>query len=174
MTALRDRDWEGDQELADAPDARLGGPATQLRPLPVDLDELASVLEGDPVQGGGRTDLSTGDVWPQPAIEHAVEVGDEDEDDDQGRWLCVTSEGSRAAYRDVERFIGSITDPDVSEQLDRTLVGRGAFRRFKDQLARWPELADQWYAFSEDRHRGRARAWLAAEGYAPVAKGRRT
>ena len=170
VTALRDRDWEGDQELADGLDARLGGPATLLRPLPVDLDELASVLEGDPVQGGGRIDLSTGDVWPQPAIEYAVGVGEEDEEEDEERWLWVTSEGSRAGYRDMERFIGSINDPDVREQLDRTLGGRGAFRRFKDQLARWPELSDQWYAFSEDRHRGRARAWLAGEGYAPAAR----
>ena len=103
-----------------------------------------------------------------------LEVGEEDEDDDQERWLWVTSAGSRDGYRDMERFIGSLDDPDASEQLDRALVGRGAFRRFKDQLARWPELLDQWYAFSEDRQRGRARAWLAAEGYAPIARERRT
>jgi hypothetical protein len=174
VTALRERDWEGDQELADVLDARLGGPAPLLRPLPVDLDDLSSVLEGDPVQGGGRIDLSTGDVWPQPAMEYGVEVGEEDEDDDQECWPWVTSAGSRDGYRDMERFIGSLDDPDASEQLDRALVGRGAFRRFKDQLARWPELSDQWYAVSEDRHRGRARAWLAAEGYAPIARARRT
>jgi hypothetical protein len=93
--------------------------------------------------------------------------------EDEQRWLWVTSEGSRAGYRDMERFIGSLDDLHVSEQLERALVGRGAFRRFKVRLARWPELSDQWYAFSEDRHRGRARAWLAAEGYTPVAGGRR-
>jgi hypothetical protein len=26
----------------------------------------------------------------------------------------------------------------------------------------------RWFAFSEDRQRGRARAWLAEEGYAPT------
>jgi len=25
-----------------------------------------------------------------------------------------------------------------------------------------------WYAFSNDRHRGRARSWLAAEGYTAI------
>ncbi|MBC7632034.1 MAG: hypothetical protein H7290_11315 [Flavobacterium sp.] len=49
-----------------------------------------------------------------------------------------------------------------------TLTGRGAFRRFKDQLPTWPDLLDRWHAFSEDRQRGRARAWLAAEGYGPA------
>jgi hypothetical protein len=167
-TALGERGWEGDQELAAVLDARLGGPVPLLRPLPVDLDELASVLEGDPVQGGGRIDLQTGDVWPQPAIEFAVEVGEEEDEED--RWLWVTSQGSRAGYRDMELFTAGIGDPDISERLSRALVGRGAFRRFKDQLARWPDLSDQWYAFSENRHRGRARAWLADQGYAATAR----
>jgi hypothetical protein len=57
------------------------------------------------------------------------------------------------------------------DQLGIAIGGRGAFRRFKDQLSRRPELLElleRWYAFSEDRQRGRARTWLAAEGYAPV------
>ena len=79
--ALRDRGWEGDDVLADQLDALLGGGAMQdLRPLPVDLDELAGVLEGDPVYGGGRVDLATGEVWPAPAVDYARETGQEDED----------------------------------------------------------------------------------------------
>ena len=52
-----------------------------LRPLPVDLEELSMILEGDPVHGGGRIDLRTGEVWPQSAIEYAQEEGEIDEDD---------------------------------------------------------------------------------------------
>ena len=40
-----------------------------LRPVPVDLEERASVLEGDPAHGGGRVDLRTGEVWPQFVVE---------------------------------------------------------------------------------------------------------
>jgi hypothetical protein len=169
VEALRERGWEGDAELAEGLDSRLGaGPAPLLRPLPIDLDELSMVLEGDPVHGGGRIDLRTGAVWPQPAIEYAREVGDEDEDDedDPERWLWFDSEGSRAGYRDMELFIAGIEDPDTAGQLGRALVGRGAFGRFKHLLTRWPDLQDPWYAFSEDRQRGRARAWLAGEGHA--------
>jgi hypothetical protein len=39
------------------------------------------------------------------------------------------------------------------------------FRRFKDELARWPGELERWHAFSEERQRGRARSWLAAAGY---------
>lgn len=175
VTALGERDWEGDEELATALAGRLGTGATPLlKPLPVDLEQLADVLEGDPVSGGGRIDLDDGEVWPMPAVEYAIEVGDEEADeDDSEHWLWVHSEGSRAGYHDMELFTASIEDPDIADGLGRALDGRGAFRRFKDQLARWPDLQSRWYAYSEDRHRGRARAWLAAEGYTPTSQMRR-
>ncbi len=171
VAALRDRDWDGDAELAQSIDALLGSGATPLlHPLPIDLDELAGVLEGDVLNGGGRIDLRTGEVWPQVAIEYAEEVGQFDEDDleDEERWLWVECEGSRAAYADMEQFIEGVGDPDRADRLAIAIQGRGAFRRFKDVLSRWPELAEKWYAFEEDSQRGRARAWLADEGYEAI------
>ena len=76
VTMLRAREWDGDDDLADALEAQLGtGPARLLRPLAVDLDELAMVLEGDPLQGGGRIDLISGEVWPQAALDYADRGG---------------------------------------------------------------------------------------------------
>ncbi len=166
IAALRERDWDGDDVLADQFDALLGSSAS-LRPLPVDLDELAGILEGDPMYGGGRVDLATGEVWPAPAVDYAREIGQEDEDesDDPDKWLWVHSEGSRDGYRDMELFIGTVRDPGRADRLEIAISGRGAFRRFKDVLARWPGELDRWYAFSAERQRGRARAWLADAGY---------
>lgn len=172
--ALRVRGWRGDDELADSLEARLGTAADRLlKPLAVDLEELAMALEGDPVYGGGRIDLLTGEVWPQSAIEYAREMADndeDDEDDDPDRWLRFDSEGSRPGYRDMEWFISEIDDPEVADRLSIAISGRGAFRRFKDTLSRWPDLMERWYAFSEDRQRGRARAWLADEGYVATSR----
>lgn len=167
--ALRERDWEGDEQLAEQLEATLGGgPVPLLRGLPVDLEELAAILEGDPAHGGGRIDLQTGEVWPQAAIDNARETGDKDADDeDPERWLGVWSEGSREGYRDMEDFIRTIADTDRADRLSIAISGRGAFRRFKDVLLRWPDELDRWYAFSDERKRGRARAWLAGQGYAP-------
>ena len=124
---LGERDWEGDSELATALIARLGaGPAPLLRPLPIDLDQLADVLEGDPVYGGGRIDLHTGEVWPQPVFEYEMETGEKDEDEeDDERWLWVSSEGSRAGYRDMERFAAGVEDPEIAARLGGALDGRG-------------------------------------------------
>lgn len=174
VRGLRDRDWEGDAELAAQIESTFGwGPAPLLRSLPVDLEELAGVLEGDPIMGSGRIDLRNGEVWPQSVLENAEEVGDDGEGEaDDLRWLSVRCEGSRAGYRDMELFIDSLDDDRVADRLARSLQGRGVFRRFKDALAGWPDLLERWYGFSDDRQRGRARAWLAAEGYTPAPRRR--
>jgi Uncharacterised protein family (UPF0158) len=155
IAALRERSWEGDDVLADQLDALLGsGAMPYLRPLPVDLDELVGILEGDPMYGGGRVDLTTGEVWPAPAVDYAREIGQEDEDesDDPDKWLWVHCEGSRDGYRDMELFIGTVRDPGRADRLEIAISGRGAFRRFKDVLARWPGELDRWHAFSAERH----------------------
>jgi hypothetical protein len=171
LNALRQRDWYGDDTLADQLAAALGeGPTPMLRPLPVPLDELADILEGDPMLGGGRIDLRTGEVWHRAVIEYEQEMGNEDpdEDEDPDRWLYIECEGSRYGYRDMEMFIGTLSNEDRADRLEIAIQGRGAFRRFRDVLARWPDELDRWYAFSEDRQRGRAREWLAAAGYRPT------
>jgi hypothetical protein len=158
---LRQRGWDGDDELADQLEAQLGSrPAAMLRALPVDLDEPAGILEGDPLSVGGRIDIRTGEVWPRAAIEYALETGEEDENaaDDPERWPAVHGEGSREGYRDMELFIASVEDPGRAERLAIAIRGRGAFRRFKDELARWPGELERSHAFSEERQRGRARS----------------
>lgn len=167
IAALGERDWEGDAELARQVEATLGrGSVPPLRPLPVDLEELAGLLEGDPVFGGGRIDLATGDCWPQQADSDERAEGD----DDLERWLSVWCEGSRDGYRDMELFIATFGDADFADRLEIAISGRGAFRRFKDVLARREDELRRFHLFAEERQRGRARAWLAGNGYRPVAR----
>jgi hypothetical protein len=47
----------------------------------------------------------------------------------------------------------------------RSIDGRGAFGRFQHVLTDWPQDRQDWFAFSDDRRRGRARAWHADAGY---------
>ena len=167
VVGLRHRGWDGDDELADQLEAQLGsGPTAMLRALPVDLEELAGILEGDP-QHRGPHRYHDRWVWSQAALEYVLETGEEDEDtsDDPERWLAVHGEGSREGYRDMELFIASVEDPGRAERLAIAIKGRGAFRRFKDELACRPGELERWHALSEERQRGRARSWLAASGY---------
>jgi len=169
VTALGQRDWEGDAELAAALAAAGGdAPTPILRSVPVDLEELGSVLEGDPVRGGGRIDLRNGEVWPHSVFDDFLDDDEEEVDEDDSRWLWVDPQGSREGYRDMEVFIDTIDDCALVDRLSIAIAGRGAFRRFKDVVAADPAAAERWYTLSEDRRRGRARAWLAAEGYTPT------
>ncbi|WP_420121747.1 UPF0158 family protein [Nakamurella sp.] len=66
------------------------------------------------------------------------------------------------------QFTGTVDDRDRADRLGIAIDGRGAFRRFKDVLARWSGELDRWYGYVDDRQRGRARAWLADAGYRPA------
>ncbi|HET8589570.1 MAG TPA: UPF0158 family protein [Nakamurella sp.] len=168
--ALEGRGWDGDLELATALRAAMAGHDEQgLGDLAVDLDELADVLEGAPEYSGGYLDLRSGEIWPL-----SVADGDGWDDpldldlDDSERWLSVWPQGSRDGYQDMVQFAETCTDAVLAGKLDVALNGRGAFRRFKDVLFDYPDERAEWFSFSDDRRRGRARAWLAAAGYRAV------
>ncbi|GAB7030896.1 UPF0158 family protein [Streptomyces sp. NPDC021749] len=167
LGALRERGFRGDEELAHRLRTVTGDAATPLlRPIPVDMEMLAMLLEGDPAEFGGRLDLSTGEC--RPAFADELEPGLEAEEaNDPERWLCVPALGSRAGYRDMELFIDGLGDAALADRLRIAIGGRGAFRRFKDALGHDERSWRRYLRFCDERQRGRARAWLAEEGYCP-------
>ncbi len=184
IAALRNRDLEGDEDLALELEAMLGlAQAPALRDLPIDLDELSLALEGDPLLTGGRLDLRTGEVQqigPLYESDFVDDVGEPLEGDDDwpddadigeadDRWLRFDSLGSRAGFRDMIDFLETVADERLATRLDRALGGRGAFRRFKDELADVPDELARFHRFTDDRRRGRARQWLAESGLRPTA-----
>jgi len=165
IASLRERDWIGDAELADQLDGLAGtGPTSLLRPLPVDLEELSEILEGDPLTAGGALDLHTGEVWHRSVVEDGGDVEAPDLDDaDRFRWV---DGDSRDGYRDMVDFIDTVPDQRLGDRLSDAIRGRGAFRRFADTLRRESEdELTRWFEFAGERKRGRARAWLADVGY---------
>jgi hypothetical protein len=159
---LRRRGLDGDAELADALEAR----PSDLRPLAVDVEELASILEGDPVLGGGRIDLTTGDVWHQSPYDDPV---DDETLDDEDRWLWVQA-SSHEGWWDMSEFTETVDDPALADRLLRAIHGRRAFRRFRDALADHPDELTRFHLFADERQRGRARRWLADHGLRPTGR----
>jgi Uncharacterised protein family (UPF0158) len=168
VEALTLRGDRGDAELAEHLTAATAGPATGRRPVPAELDRVTDLLEGDLMSGyGGYLDLSTGDAWSESAVEDGVLDEEVDLEDDE-RWLRVPHEGSREAWRDMRDFADSCSDPALAERLLDAIEGRGAFSRFRRVLDRAPEWLPDWYAYRDERHLGRARAWLADTGFDAV------
>ncbi|MEU6650892.1 hypothetical protein ABZ904_15930 [Streptomyces sp. NPDC046900] len=168
-SALRERGWPGDEVLAEQLDTVGGGAVCLLQPLPVDLEELSGLLEGDPAWGGGRIKLDTGEC--RPALADTEELWDEEEPEGAERWLYVLCDGSHDAYRDMEDFITALDDQDLARFLNIAIQGPGAFRRFKDMLATSPAQLQRYRLFAAERQHGRARAWLADHGYRPTPPG---
>jgi hypothetical protein len=165
MERLRMRGAPGDEELAADLLAALRGEQPEGRLLPVDLEEVAMLLEGDPMSGeGGYVDLRIGEVVPHLLTDEA-EVGEDavDVEEEPGRWLRVPCEGSRAGWEDMRTYAAGLPQSRLSEELLGAIEGQGAFRRFGD-IVRRQGLLESWRAFSEDRQRGRARAFLAENG----------
>jgi hypothetical protein len=166
---LNERWWDGDEELVQQLRVALGdAEQPSLAPITVDLEQLASLLEGDPLLGGGRVDLRSGDCWPREIYEN---LDDSPEDADADYWLYFEPHGSRGGYADMQLFISTVTDPVIADRLEIAISGRGAFRRFKDVLSRWPDEFHRYILLTTERQRGRARAALVELGYAPLPPG---
>jgi hypothetical protein len=72
---------------------------------------------------------------------------------------------SRVWYADMADFAERITDEHARRRLARALDGRGAFRRFRNELYdEYPQLLPVWNAFRDTRGQRRAVEWLLDEG----------
>ena len=76
--------------------------------------------------------------------------------------VCIDPLPSWVWYQDMADFAGAITDERAGRRLARAIQGKGAFRRFKDDLHdEYPDLLPAWYAFRDVRAKRRAVQWLA-------------
>jgi hypothetical protein len=65
-------------------------------------------------------------------------------------------------YQDMADFAELVSDERAGRRLSRAIRGRGAFRRFNDELhEEYPELLEAWGAFRDTRAHHRAVEWLA-------------
>ena len=117
----------------------------------VDLDELATAL-GDQGYFEHRwlIDPDSGEIslWTEDGGidgEHPVDLDDVD-------LICIDPLPSYVWYQDMADFADRISDDRAGRRLARAIRGRGAFRRFKDQLhEEYPDLLQAWYAFRDAR-----------------------
>jgi hypothetical protein len=68
---------------------------------------------------------------------------------DLDRYQRVDPVPSRDQYTMMEAFIETVTFDPLKALLKDAIVGKGAFRRFKDTVARHPEERKRWFAFRD-------------------------
>lgn len=163
---LEVRNLPGDEELAQDLLAALRNESAPGKPLPVDLEVLSGLIEGDPATNeGGFLDLQTGEVIPAFMTDEAMVGADAalDVEAEPDRWLQVFCEGSRAGWEDMASYVGAVADSGLRDRLERAIEGKGAYRRFRDLIA-GEGLTPAWHDFSDERQIGRAREYLADLG----------
>jgi hypothetical protein len=141
------------------------------RKVRVDLPELRFAMEDATYEHQYFLDTETGETILVSEMfddEEAQRQLAEIDEAEPGRFLRVPSADSRKGYDDMRDFIDTFSDEHLKVLLDVAIQGRGAFRRFKDVLARHPAEQERWFDFQAARVYARALEWLTEEGCEPA------
>lgn len=130
----------------------------------IDVDEIATALS-DQTDYDHRwlIDPSTGEVvfWTSDTGIDGENPVDLDELD----LILIDPLPSYVWYQDMVEFAEGISDRAAGQSLSRALDGKGAFRRFRNELYQHhPKLISVWQPFRDARARGRAVGWLVEQG----------
>lgn len=128
--------------------------------LELDWEALAVAFENQLPESHSFLDLRTGKVHTTVSDPHTIPDPPGTPED----YLYIRPRPSREGYRTMQRFIEEVQEASLREKLAAALVGKGAFRRFKDQLLAYPEIRQQWFAFKDSEVYNYARDWLEREG----------
>ncbi|HRC40769.1 UPF0158 family protein [Nostocoides sp.] len=130
----------------------------------LDVDEIATALADQSAdEHRWLIDPTTGEVafWTSDMGidgENPVELDELD-------LILIDPLPSHVWHQDMVDFADGISDRVAGERLRRSLQGKGAFRRFRNELhQRHPELISAWHAMRDARAHVRAVQWLADEG----------
>ncbi len=127
----------------------------------IDLEEIASALaDQDDYEHHWLIDPDTGVIsfWTaDTGIDGQAPV-----DLDELDLVVIDPLPSWVWYQDMADFADGVTDERAGRRLARAIQGKGAFRRFKDELhEEHPDMVPAWHAFRDARARRRAVQWLA-------------
>jgi hypothetical protein len=127
-----------------------------------DLDEIATALaDQTDYEHHWLINSLTGEIllWTRDTGidgHHPIELDDLEPD-----LVVIGPLPSYVWYKDMADFAEQISDDRAARRLARAIQGRGAFRRFKDELnEEYPELLPAWYTFRDVRAKRRAVEWL--------------
>lgn len=121
--------------------------------------EAMSLAEDEDEDGDGDSSSFRG--WPEEMIDQARQVIDDRD------YIALPDRFEINEYRIMERYCGTIEDEQARRALLKAINGKGAFRRFKDEIYEL-EIEQDWYRFRDSAFKQIAADFLAREGIAFV------
>ena len=125
------------------------------RKLKIDMIALELSFDSGFEEVTGFLDLETGQVISVEQFSPEAENYELSE-----QYLPVPRQDSHDGYEDMVQFNETVSDPRLHELLTVAIQGKGAFRRFKDMIARNPEVEQRWYLHKDQRLHERIAEWL--------------
>lgn len=140
----------------------------ELPKIRVRREDLERALEDNAQSKRSFLDIETGEVVPvyldmiergadQAAKRIAAGVNT--------RYFLMPNIPARDSYQEMVRFIESVKDPKLAEELTLAIEGEGAFGKFRKVLLRQHRTEEErWLAEKAERTAQRIGAWLKSSG----------
>ena len=163
-----------------------------MKKLKVDLEMIANAMEdGARVDMDYYLDKETGEViiTSEETFGYAEEA-EEDEDNigedlpdwqkediklakdilfkNPDRYICIPERPSYEGYNLMVEFAEKVEEELLREKLYIALDGKGAFRRFKNVIADYPDYREKWFKFRDERLNKKVIEWLSSIGIEPA------
>lgn len=133
------------------------------RALDIDWAALEAAFDNHSPELRSYLDLQSGELLTVFTSERDSEVSSAVQAEPD-RYLFIEPVPSRDQYRIMERFIETVPYPSLAERLADAIVGKGAFRRFKDCIAQHGEERKRWFAFRDVLVRQMILEWCRGKG----------
>lgn len=121
--------------------------------LNVKTGEVVTVTDEDFGAAEDQEDLDEYPSWQQENIETAQEILAHKES-----FIELPTKYDIHEYEIMEKFVLSLKERKISDSLYRAIKGKGAFRRFKDDIIRF-DVEDDWFKYRGEAIRQIAVDW---------------
>jgi hypothetical protein len=128
--------------------------------IPIDWDALETAVERNAPDTESFLDRSTGQVITIVLGDPEAGVRRKKVADNIGNFVRIEPASSREQYRWMEKFVASVSEPQLRERLIISIDGKGAFRRFKDVLLAYPAERERWFSYRSELLHWHIHNWL--------------
>ncbi len=130
--------------------------------VPANLEEICDAFEDSSVDRRYYLDLKSGEVF-------SVTKDKEESEEQIDEWFAgccraIPKISPSEGYVNMEKFLESVDDEALKKKLRIAIDSRGAFKRFKNVLLKYPEERERWLKFQNDMVIERVKKWLEDKG----------
>ncbi len=129
--------------------------------MKVKLEDVIDALESANQELSFYYEKPSGKIIMRGSFGSFSLIDDDDDEDleyDWDEYVPLPGQYEINEYAMMEDFVASLPEGKAQDALDRALLGKGAFRKFKDKVNQL-RLADSWYKFRDKKYEAVALEW---------------